>query len=327
MSDMKSLERYAEKIKKTTESKRFLNIVNQIRAKALLTELSQDITLTDWKYDALGLVRNLTASTMLMRTLSLQDSQIIIKYEQTLKQLASAWESLATLEESTDALLANLNASTLYELAGYQANAVCLAKKIELDIDSIIDQPQHLAILFLQRRFVNVIIDARKLLKEREQNNQSIIAQDKFARGVYSICLYFLGGEVNFLTSGLDDLRSSESAFDIVGSVFWSNLIHSIRSLIPIMDYRSSWKLIGTILPDSRWIRYLKLLARGMGTKILTSGSISELWPSQIKVLNEGILSSTSSKIVRMPTSAGKTRAGEMAISHTLISYPKSKCI
>jgi helicase len=69
------------------------------------------------------------------------------------------------------------------------------------------------------------------------------------------------------------------------------------------------------------------LLARGLGTDIYGSRSISELWPSQIAALEKGLLTDTSNKIIRMPTSAGKTRIAELAIIHTLLSDNSAKCI
>ena len=94
------------------------------------------------------------------------------------------------------------------------------------------------------------------------------------------------------------------------------------------MERRSTWNIFPTYveLQNPRWKRYLKLLARGTGQHLLRSPSVSELWPSQIAALKGGLLS-TSSKIIKMPTSAGKTRVAEIAIVHSLVTNPGSKCI
>src|SRR5439155_1474600 len=77
----------------------------------------------------------------------------------------------------------------------------------------------------------------------------------------------------------------------------------------------------------TRWRRYLKLLARGVGPDVYSARSISELWPSQIAAIEQGLLDATASKIVRMPTSAGKTRIAELAIVNALVTNPEGACI
>ena len=65
----------------------------------------------------------------------------------------------------------------------------------------------------------------------------------------------------------------------------------------------------------------------GLGDDILDSRSISELWPSQVATVESGLLESDESHAVRMPTSAGKTRVAELAIVHSLVERPGSKCV
>lgn len=69
------------------------------------------------------------------------------------------------------------------------------------------------------------------------------------------------------------------------------------------------------------------MLARGIGGGALQNRSISELWQSQQTALEAGFLQKNQSWIIRMPTSAGKTRIAEMAIAKTLIEQSGSKCI
>src|SRR5205807_7315201 len=113
-----------------------------------------------------------------------------------------------------------------------------------------------------------------------------------------------------------------------LGYVEESNIIGNVRSLLPVMEKRSTWILLSHLAPNQpRWQRYLKLLARGVGTNVYKARSISKLWPSQITALEHGLLSSMSNKIVKMPTSAGKTRIAEMAIVYTLVNNPDAKCV
>ena len=64
-----------------------------------------------------------------------------------------------------------------------------------------------------------------------------------------------------------------------------------------------------------------------MGHNVIEARSISELWNSQIKAINNGLLNDDSNKIIKMPTSAGKTRIAEIVIIKTLIENPNDKCI
>ena len=89
---------------------------------------------------------------------------------------------------------------------------------------------------------------------------------------------------------------------------------------------KSTWTKIGKLLPDKRWKRYLRLLSRGLGSDLYRGPSVSELWPSQIEAIENGLIDRPS-KIFRMPTSAGKTRVAEIAMVYTLISSPGSKVI
>ena len=94
------------------------------------------------------------------------------------------------------------------------------------------------------------------------------------------------------------------------------------------MRTRATWALLPEFAPQQpRWQRYLKLLARGVGADLYRGRSVSELWPSQITAIAHGLLSTTANKIIRMPTSAGKTRIAEITIVHTLVHNPGAKCV
>ncbi len=94
------------------------------------------------------------------------------------------------------------------------------------------------------------------------------------------------------------------------------------------MTLRSTWTILGDLVPNNpRWSRYLKLLARGTGEDVFRNASISELWPPQIDAIRQDLFDQSSTKAVRMPTSAGKTRVAELAMVHTLVSEPNVKCV
>jgi len=85
-------------------------------------------------------------------------------------------------------------------------------------------------------------------------------------------------------------------------------------------------------LPNSTWEKYLKLLSMdvyGIG-RIKSEAertSIFEFWKSQLKAINDGIISTDKNFVIQMPTSAGKTLIAEIMIVDSLIENPDSKCI
>ena len=140
---------------------------------------------------------------------------------------------------------------------------------------------------------------------------------------------FFLKGDNQALNKAIEGFKVAHNMLATQGLVEESNLFRSLRSLLPVMRRRSTWTILpGFASNNPRWERYLKLLARGVGEDIYRGQSISELWPSQITALVEGgLLTSSSNKIFKMPTSAGKTRIAELAIVHTLVNEPGAKCV
>ena len=123
-------------------------------------------------------------------------------------------------------------------------------------------------------------------------------------------------------------LELAGRGFGTIGDVRRANLTANLAAVLPIIEERSTWAMLADTDPGNlRWQRYLRVLARGLGAQVLDSRSISELWPSQIRALAGGLLDATASKVIRMPTSAGKTRVAEMAIVHTLVTRLGARCL
>jgi replicative superfamily II helicase len=228
-----------------------------------------------------------------------------------------------------------MNAAVMYELAGFQANAVCLSRKFGVDFSEIKEPTvNELTSAFMQRLFLQLRFLAQTAQVEPQTDG---ITQTRLSNALYlGVCAkafeqagyYFLRGDIQSLELAKEYFKMSERAFAEQGYVVEANLIRSARSLLPIMAQRSTWAAFEAAAKSNpRWKRYLKLLARGVGSNILRSPSISELWPSQTLAVANGLLNTDSSKIIRMPTSAGKTRVAELAIVHTLTTIPNAKCV
>lgn len=307
----------------------------QIQAKALLSEVAEQVPSYKWSYTAQRVIRNLVRVTFELQNLSIENVEQINDLSNAARQFALIWESLAQLQEATTRNTALLNAAVNYELAGYQANALCIAKQISYD-QSAIQKPSMLEMssLFIQRRFLQLMEVSKKAQVEPSSNGELDLSLIE-AMGValagnafFHAVKFFLAGDRQSFKEATEVFKEAEDIFASLNLVEESNLVRKIRSLLPVMEKRSTWTLLLNLSPgQSKWQRYLKLLARGVGVDIYKGRSVSELWPSQITALNRGLLNSNSNKIVKMPTSAGKTRIAELAIVHTLINNPDAKCI
>ena len=309
----------------------------QLRARSTLTELLGEAPAYRWTYIAPRMARNATAALLDLQRVAFQQPTAIPSYSSEARSYAYVWESLATLEEASTRRTGLLNAAAAYDLAGYEANAVCLARSLVRhipDLTDLSDDIDDIAALFLQRLFLFVNLAGATL--SAEPNTDAISFDDlyaaagrgRFAQGLQAAARAFLGGDVDRLTDAGEALQEAEYIYADLGAASEANLSRLLRSLLPVMWQRSTWTYLSDQHPDRPlWHRYLKLLARGTGKRIITSSSVSELWPSQVTALQAGLLDSRTSKVLRMPTSAGKTRVAELAIVDTLVHEPGAKCV
>ena len=102
----------------------------QIQAKALLGAIADEIPDYDWNYIPRRVVRNTSFATFALESIVTGDLELNVDLIGAARRLAMLWESLANLREGISRETALLNAAVCYELAGYQANAACIAKKL-----------------------------------------------------------------------------------------------------------------------------------------------------------------------------------------------------
>lgn len=314
----------------------FQNESAQIQAKALLSEVTGgQIPAFRWTYIARRVVRNMAMATFGLETIAKSHPEEIEALSTAARRFALLWEALAKLRESTSRESALLNAAVNYELAGYQANSACLARSLQWD-QPLSQTPSifEMSALFLQRRFLQLIEVSKRARVEPSLNEGltsqlfEIMATALAGTGFSQAADFFLRGNESALEIAATSFDNATKLFASLDLVDEYNLTEGIRSLLPVIRKRAIWTLLPPYAPTQPiWQRYLKLLARGTGTSLSRSRSVSELWPSQMQALKSGLLSSTASKIIKMPTSAGKTRIAELAIVHTLAHYPQARCI
>ena len=108
----------------------FQNEAAQVQAKALLREIAPGATQYNWTYNITRLIRNIVAATFELEQIARNEPETIDELSGAARRFALIWEALSKLQESTTKETALLNAAVNYELAGYQANAACIAKQI-----------------------------------------------------------------------------------------------------------------------------------------------------------------------------------------------------
>ncbi len=308
--------------------------IAQIRAKSVLHELGMPVETVNWRYIPARIVRNLSGALVALESIS-GDPGDLAAGVPFARRLAQGWEALAQVEEGTTRRTAWINSAAAYELAGYQANAACLARKaLPVPFTSGVPEWEDAVLLFLQRlvvRLANQIKPATSrpsATLDTVDQLTSVAATATAMAAMSRICDYLLQGNTKALSDARELLDLARRGFIAAGRASDANLAMTVKQLLSAISARSTWSLLRPVAPaNHRWERYLRLLARGPGPIIERTPSVSELWPSQIEALRGGLITSNESKVVRMPTSAGKTRIAEIAIAHTLVTERGAKVL
>ena len=311
----------------------FLNQISQISSKSILKDLSNSETIseTNWSYREPYLQRNASTLSYMIESIALENSKYLDDIKNSSLRLALLWENLSRLKESTPKGLSLLNSAICYELAGYQANASCLSKNFQEDNSFKKSNLELLISTFLQRLFIDLREKCKVLTDEsafQKENPVESLGLALTASALINCTNFFLFGSEKDLDAAKEKFQKAEELFSKKKFFYESNLLYSVRSLLDVMNEKSTWTVSKDFRKDDfTWNRYLRLLSRGLGNNIVASPSISEFWPSQIESIHNGLLNSDTSKIIRMPTSSGKTRIAELAIVDAFTKHPSSKCI
>ena len=312
----------------------YQNELAQVRSRATLRAVGNPVDPPRWTYVAPRFSRNSAAALYALEEASLNNVISPVDQQRYSRQLALAWESLAKLAEGTSRPIALLNAALAYELAGFQANSSFLAREILPDPSSFDSRPdaESLVASFLQRKLISTNLLADFLIQNPPDSGLSLedlsiaLGEVVLGDGLSNACRFFLSGDQNAYTKAIKLIDEAASLFDKLVTPFHSHIAFGIRAVLPQMKRQSTWNQLGQLVNASDiWNRYLTLLARGSAGP--SSRGVTELWPSQIRVLKSKLLGSDQSTVVRLPTSSGKTRIAEMAIIDTLERNPGAKCV
>ena len=336
------LERLQEDVLSEGSDRAYLDSLDQLRSKHLLASISPAaIETITYNYSPTQLVRQTTS--MLQRAMRLAEAEVLDSAASDgLRRAAEVLEYLGNLEEGPEQGSSMLLSASLFQLAGYAANSICISRNIRLTpLPSILEFDiggkllDRGLTLTLQRQFVRLLGDARAAASQfRSSENAfmdllyrhdaapeaaiTLLAANLAATALEQLSLHALSGSP--IAPFLETTKDLRSVFLEAGD---AELLLKTALLTAIgrrVAQTSVWtELADRVSRDGVWRRYAMLSSRGRGRNALDARSGTELWESQLAALRRGLLSHSNSGLtVRMPTSAGKTRIAELAILDTL---------
>ena len=323
----------------------------QVRSKRLLESVAPDAAARiNYSYSVPRLKR---VSTSALRTALLvlnSNPSALPELSGPLRRAAEVMEYLADLSSETKPVTTRIIASGLYQLAGYEANSLCIARALHISPFPDLDVTPQLgnildrwAILALRRQLLRLRVETEQVARVRkrlerqwiENSDESdsterlvdlavaLAAADMFG----SLALAALQGPA----SEASFRRTSEELAGLLsenGRTLELLETRTVQGVGELLFRNGVWHQIPALVQaEPAWERYATLSARGTGPNMLDATSRIELWESQRQALSAGLLDTPYGFSVRMPTSAGKTRIAELAIINTLITEGRHKAI
>jgi replicative superfamily II helicase len=251
----------------------------------------------------------------------------------SLREAAEIFENLSEVGEFLDKNYCLILSALCYDLAGYQANALCLMRQMEdytLVSEQEIDLTVDNYIISQIAKILRKNIFGAKAAVNREFNRD--IGAGLINKAFLKWFDFILTGRENDFLQDIDD---SYRYYLECQNIYLSLLLSLLRSRIKISNDRSIWNnlfKIEHIRDNDVWTKYIKLLtndiySRGYIKDPAKRVSKFEFWTSQLRALQGGLLQKDESFVLQMPTSAGKTFVAELAILNALIKHPDRKCV
>ena len=250
-------------------------------------------------------------------------------------RLARLLECIAELDGPRSSGNTLLHAASLYDLAGCQANAACLARRFDRRHGAGAPALSRILSALLQRQFARLRRDCLPLAREPDYEGAEdlphALGMAVAAKAVLSLGGYLLSGSQAMLDEARGGLETAERLFAELGLDEEFLLMHSVRSVSGPMAQRSMWSVLASEKKHGfAWARYAMLLARG--PRPAAAGRdlpAPEAWPPQRAAVEGGLLDPNRSLIVRTPAGPGRARIAEMSIlgALTAASGGAAKCV
>ncbi len=340
--------------------RQFRKDLAQVQARSIQEELSSIPSDINYTFNASDVWRRcdyiFSNSSLLLR----EESQIQEAADKrktlldSLKTAAQSFEFLSKFATEEDEEMLLINSAICYHIAGYHANAQCIAKIVEKkyllaeeekreryhDLDTALTWRFRQALLSFLRRdivalqevtqqaitFVQTVQEKLVSDSEEEQliaNIENFYGHLFFQKALFNFAQFCVYGTSEQFALAQKNIEKCYTYFQRTGDTRLDVIASEFRTLLLLFDEQSTWSNIerygAHLRQNPIWIRYLRNLAR--------EKSIVEFWLSQLKALQGELLTSDDSFVIQMPTSAGKTFIAELAILATLTNSSQKRCL
>ena len=323
----------------------------QVRSKHLLNSVDPEVaSRINFTYSTPRLKRVATSALHTALLVLKTDPPALRQLSESLRRAAEVMEYLADLPGETRHVTTRIIAAGLYQLAGYEANSMCIARDLPLaplprtgDIPRLADVLDRWTVLALRRQLLRLRVETEAIAQRREYLEQrwiesadegdsgerlvdlaaALVASDMYG----SLALAVLQGP-----SAEDSFRrASEELSELLltsGRALELLQARTLQGVGELVIRNGVWHQIPRLVQvEPVWERYATLSARGTAANMLDATSRIELWESQRQALTAGLLNAPSGFSIRMPTSAGKTRIAELAIVNMLVAEGEQKAL
>jgi helicase len=341
-----------------TKDGRFQRELAQVQARSIQEELSSTQFIPQYTFNSEEVWHKcnyiFSNSSLLLREEiggqeNLEKRQIALD---SLRTVAQSFEFLSKFAKEEEQEIFLINSAICYHMAGYHANAQCIAKLLQQKYHAedtsrkqSLNHESNLTWFFRQSLVSFLRRDITSLQKTTEQaiafvqtlqealtsnseedvflNISDLYGHLFFQKALLNFTQYCIYGTQEQFSLAQRNMQKCSAYFQNTGDTRLDVLASELRTLLKLFDERSTWSNI-TAYGENRiespiWRTYLKNLA--------LEKSIVEFWRSQLKALESGLLTTEDSFIIQMPTSAGKTFVAELAILATLTNPQQKRCL
>ena len=340
-----------ERLQSSFQDPNLSNNWAQVRSKHLLDSVAPEAAARiDYTYSTPRLKRVATSALHTALLVLKADLPTLRELSDSLCRAAEVMEYLAELPDETRHVTTRIIAAGLYQLAGYEANSMCIARALPLpplprlgDIPRLADILDRWTVLALRRQLLRLRVETETIAQNREHLEQRWIEhgnEDDSGERLIDLAAALVAADM-YGSLALAALQgpAAEDSFRRASEELSELLLTSGRAL-ELLETRTLqgvgelvirngvWHQIPSrVQAEPAWERYATLSARGTASNMLDATSRIELWESQRQALSAGLLDAPSGFSIRMPTSAGKTRIAELAIVNMLVSEGVHKAL
>lgn len=236
------------------------------------------------------------------KAFDLIDNQKFKDFDPRIRAYAQVFEHFVSHPiESVDPQNAGLVSAALYWLSGYSANSYVIAKAIH-ESNKQMGQASNLLIKIFMRQNLGQV-DIEGSIDE-------------------NLSQYFSFGDEEKIDLAIDQSRQLTDYYLLHGFVdefISSYLLVKVLERLRLISFWH-WARSSSSASIESWREYIQYT-------INNQTPVIDLWPSQRIAITKGLLDGSSSIVIRMPTSAGKTKMSELTFVNDLNTNHRNRCL